>query len=155
MVSSLNNGYRLVEFEPHHPGGASGSRVEFSSILGTWNAAQWQQVKAVGESYSGFAGDRYLGSAGLIPLWPGRAMAWALVVSTVDRRQMLTIHRWVNEFLDEAQQDKRYRRIEASVLDGFVQAQKWVERLGFQREGYMKCYDPDGRDHHLYARVKE
>jgi RimJ/RimL family protein N-acetyltransferase len=56
----------------------------------------------------------------------------------------------VVEFLDNAP----YRRIEATVDVGFKQGHRWIKMLGFELEGYMRAYRPDGADMLLYARVK-
>lgn len=44
-------------------------------------------------------------------------------------------------------------RIDTSVHCHFAQAIRWAEMLGFQNEGLMRKYDPDGLDCYLYAQV--
>lgn len=47
----------------------------------------------------------------------------------------------------------RLRRIEATTEADFAQGRRWLELLGFQSEGIMRKYGPDGADHVRYARV--
>ena len=83
------------------------------------------------------------------PQWENRATAFALL-SDDSGPHFPAIHSAVVEFLDNAP----YRRIEATVDVGFKQGHRWIKMLGFELEGYMKAYRPDGADMLLYARVK-
>ena len=90
-----------------------------------------------------------LAVAGVEPQWENRATAFALL-SDDSGPHFPAIHSAVVEFLDNAP----YRRIEATVDVGFKQGHRWIKMLGFELEGYMKAYRPDGADMLLYARVK-
>jgi len=46
------------------------------------------------------------------------------------------------------------RRIEAEVACEHEQGRRWVEMLGFEREGRMRSYWA-GKDFDLYARVRD
>lgn len=94
---------------------------------------------------------RVIACAGVVEVWPGRGMAWALVGEGAGRA-MLAIHRAVSGFLIQAP----YRRIEATVDAGFDAAQRWIEMLGFTCEtpNGMRGFNPDGSDSFLYSRVK-
>ena len=90
-----------------------------------------------------------LGIGGLEPQWENRATVFALL-SDDSGPHFKAIHSAVVEFLDNAP----YRRIEATVDVGFKQGHRWVKMLGFELEGYMRAYRPDGADMLLYARIK-
>jgi hypothetical protein len=45
------------------------------------------------------------------------------------------------------------RRIEATTRCNFAAGCRWLSLLGFEVEGVMRKFDPDGSDHYLYARV--
>ena len=90
-----------------------------------------------------------LGIGGLEPQWENRATVFALL-SDDSGPHFKAIHSAVVEFLDNAP----YRRIEATVDVGFKQGHRWIKMLGFELEGYMKAYRPDGADMLLYARVR-
>ena len=103
-----------------------------------------------GESYTALDGDEILACAGVIPLAPGRAGAWAYISQNVGSR-MKFVTRAVKRFLDIAQ----YRRIEMDVDCDFPQAHRWAKLLGFEMEcERRKSFTPDGRDCALYARVR-
>ena len=90
-----------------------------------------------------------MGIAGVEPQWENRATAFALL-SDDSGTHFPAIHSAVVEFLDNAP----YRRIEATVDVGFKQGHRWIKMLGFELEGYMRAYRPDGADMLLYARIK-
>jgi len=86
---------------------------------------------------------------GLLPLWEGRAQAWMLM-SPEAGKYMTTIHKAVKKSLIRSP----FRRVEATVDIGFKPGVRWMKMLGFELEGYMRAYRPDGADMLLYARVR-
>jgi hypothetical protein len=104
-----------------------------------------------GPSFTALHGDTVLGCSGVVEVWPGRALAWALIADEAGRH-MLGIHRAVLGFLMQAP----YRRIEATVDAGFEAGHRWIRLLGFACETPlgMRGFNPDGRDSFLYSRVK-
>jgi RimJ/RimL family protein N-acetyltransferase len=55
--------------------------------------------------------------------------------------------------LDHVQEDTDLQRIQASVHTRDKQAIRYVEWLGFENEGLMKKFGPDGSDYYRFARV--
>ena len=93
--------------------------------------------------------NRILAIAGVEPQWENRAIAFALIAESAGEH-FRAIHSAVADFLFRAP----FRRIEATVDVGFEQGHRWIKMLGFELEGYMKAYRPDGADMFLYARVR-
>jgi hypothetical protein len=89
-----------------------------------------------------------LGIAVVAPQWENRAMALVLMSESAGRH-FHKIHRAVNRFLDIA----GFRRVEATVDVGFDAGDRWMKMLGFEFEGLMRAYRPDGADMKLYARI--
>jgi RimJ/RimL family protein N-acetyltransferase len=54
---------------------------------------------------------------------------------------------------DYLQEEFDYQRIQASIAVTDKTAKRFAEWLGFQNEGVMKKYGPDGTDYYRYARV--
>lgn len=90
-----------------------------------------------------------LAIAGLAPQWQGRAIAWALV-SSMAGKDFIKIHRAVEKVLI----DSPFTRVEATVDVGFKPGHRWMKLLGFEPEGYLKAYRPDGGDQVMYARIR-
>lgn len=111
---------------------------------------EYGKTLANGLAYSAIDDDgTVLCCAGLLPMWNGRAEAWALMGADL-RRHFLAIHHAAGRFLDVAD----FRRIEAVVDAEFCTGQKWLERLGFKSEGVREAYTPDGRDCIEYVKVR-
>ena len=104
-----------------------------------------------GLSWSGVIDGTVVGAAGVLPQWPGRAQVWAWL-SAIPPRHWTPIVRRMRAVLAEAGM-RGFRRVEATVLSDFGPGCRLVRRLGFELEGLMRAYAPDGRDAFLYARV--
>lgn len=74
---------------------------------------------------------------------------WALLSSNM-KKYLSFIHWKINRWLNSS----NFQRIDATVDCEFPQAIRWIELLGFTREGRMKKFTPEGRDVYLYARVQ-
>lgn len=117
-----------------------------------WSEPEWQPIADSKLAFTGLLDGSPIVCAGLIPQWPGRAVAWMIT----DQRSgpaMLWLHRQVSQFLTEIQTHASFRRIELTVLSGFSAGHRWAKMLGFKPEGLMKSYDVNGQNHVLFARV--
>lgn len=94
-------------------------------------------------------------AGGLVPQWPGRSLAWAVIGDGVRRRHWPALTRKTVEVLDAAHAAGQ-RRIETTVRADHRAGQRWAWRLGFEPETPwpMRCYGPDGEAHLLYARIR-
>lgn len=122
------------------------SQAHFSDFF---DPAYGPSLERGGPAFSGFDGEKIVGSCGLVKHWENRATAWALLGDT-SGRNFISIHKAVDRFLDMSE----FRRIECYVDAGFKQGHRWVKMLGFTPEGYMKAFSPLGDDAVLYARVR-
>lgn len=103
------------------------------------------------ESYSAWIDGRAVACGGFFPLWSGNVRIWAVLAGDIGPAGMLALHKVVKRGL--AMCDAR--RIEVEVDTEFKQAHRWVQLLGgFEWEGTMRKYSPEGRDTDRYARVK-
>lgn len=86
---------------------------------------------------------------GVEPIWENRAVAF-MFISGNSGPHFRSVHKAVRDFLDNTP----FRRVEAYVDVGFKEGVRWMKMLGFELEGHMRAYGPDGRDMLLYARVR-
>lgn len=98
---------------------------------------------ARGRAYTGWAGDVPVGCAGLLPMWPGVATAWALLAPDVPAHAK-RVHGAVLRGLSRLMREMDLRRIEATVFAGHAAGRRWVEHLGFREESAMPLYGPNG-----------
>ena len=138
---------RVVPFQAAHLDGLllqeaqRGMKVYLSSDYG-------RILEQAGQAFTAVKDDRVLGCAGIEIVWENRGVAWSLL-GPITPFELLAVHRHVAAFLES----QRLRRIEMTVDAGHVAGQRWASMLGFQFEGTLRAYTPDGRDCHLYARI--
>jgi hypothetical protein len=113
------------------------------------NSGYGLSLQTAGPAYSAVIDDKVIACLGIIPQWENRAIAWGLISGDAGK-YFIGVHKAVKRFLDL--QD--YARIETSVSCNFDQGHRWAQMLGFEREGMMRKYTPDGRDCDLYARIR-
>lgn len=91
--------------------------------------------------------------AGVFSIWPQRAQAWMLgIINWHKRADMKQSLRFARKILAAYPA----RRIEATVLTDWAPGHTLVRHLGFKMEAErLRCYDPEGRDFSLYARIRE
>jgi hypothetical protein len=121
-----------------------------------WGPEKWHEIEKAsqGRSFSGLDGGAVFACSGVIPYWYGRCQVWAIISREIGKARMLWLTRQAFTFLDRLQQDERYRRVEAVANASNPASVRWCEMLGFEKEGYMECYDPEGNDHIAYVRLK-
>ena len=99
-------------------------------------------------SFSGFIDGEYVGSAGIVKIWPRRWQAWAHLALPA-KEAIRSIVRATRAFCDLIE-----GRIEAAVPEDFPGGDRFARACGFEKEGFMRHYFADGRGATLYARVR-
>lgn len=138
----------IVPFESQHLEqiNLQDSQAYFGSMIEPdWGPSLMQ----AGPCFSAIHDGAVLASSGVIKHWENRATAWALL-SKDATPHFVRIHRAVSRFLDLTD----FKRVEAFVDADFEEGHRWIQMLGFEREGYMRSFSPNGNDAILYARIK-
>lgn len=139
----------VVPFKPEHLHtlNLQASQALFGPLL--YDKEYGEMLETAGPAFSGIVDGETIISAGIINQWHNRGVAWALVSENAGKN-FIAIHKAIDRFLDM----NETKRVETYVDDGFEQGYRWMNMLGFEYEGRMRAYSPDGRDCLLYARVK-
>lgn len=110
---------------------------------------QAEVLEITSTAFAGIESGRVVGCGGIMPVWPGRAIAWS-VLAADSGPCMVHIHKVTCRLLDLRPE----RRIEATCDATFSAAHRWLRMLGFRLEAArMDAFTPDGAAHSLYARV--
>lgn len=108
-------------------------------------------LEASGKAWSAFdEEERIVGCAGLAQDHPQCVTGWTLLSPQLSGQHMLAITRECRRQFAACEA----RRIQAHVDPNFAPAVRWVELLGFQYEGLLRRFSPDGRDMAMYSRVR-
>jgi hypothetical protein len=115
--------------------------------------AEWAMAhEKAGPALTFKAEDNIVFCAGVHDIWPGVGAAWSVISPRSYKYcRMLWAMKWcVRELFDKLS----YIRIQVGVDAQNETAIRFIEHLGFVREGYMRKFGPHGEDHYLYAIVK-
>ena len=107
------------------------------------------------EEWGGWAGiddNKLIGCGGIIehPQWRGTGLAWTIMLRDWRKYARVVTH-WVELELVAS----RFNRIEATCEADNAGARRWLERLGFELEADAMRGVADGKDHALYARIRD
>lgn len=100
---------------------------------------------------SAWDGSRCIAAAGVVPIFTGRAVAWA-ILSNDAAPYMLQIVRKVRRTMANLP----YRRIEIAVRADFEAGKRFARLLGMKLETPepMRAHGANGEDEYMYAVVK-
>lgn len=114
-------------------------------------AASFVGPGTIGEAMLGDG--RVLAAGGLVPMWPGRGMAWLMLSPFAGRRDRAIALTRAQTQMKAAQQHAAWRRIEMYVRADAPWRDTFGDLMDMQCEGLMRGFDPFGRDYLLFARV--
>ena len=140
---------RIARMRPEH---VAGFRLQPRQAMLAGNLSDPSYVDALvrsGNAFTALSDGRAVAFGGCLELWQDRAYIWSLIGEDAGPH-MRTLVRAAAGYLKAA----TWRRIEAAVASDFEAGHRLVRLLGFEFEGRMKAFSPDGADHDLYARVK-
>ncbi len=140
----MNSDRILVPFEPWHLERLNMKKGSWESTIG--------MIGVYGPAYTGFKGYEAIAIGGVSILWPGVGEAF-IFASELIKKNQCWFHKKIVRQIIAIEEEHGLHRIQASVRVGNLQAQKWIERLGFKSEGEMKKFGPDKTDCIRYARV--
>lgn len=139
----------IIPFEPSHV-----ERIQLQDaqryVISHICVEYLKHLQAVGPALSAEYEGRILACAGVAFQGFGMGVLWAFVSKDAGRH-FVTLDRCVRRLLTCAPDLKR---IEAATEASFKQGCRWLELLGFEQEGLMRRYGPNGEDHYRYALIR-
>lgn len=85
--------------------------------------------------------------------WRGFGEYW-LVPSVHVQKYMKTVYKTAKAFIDDTIDKLGLYRVQATIKEDDQVSIRWIEHLGFEREGLMRKFGPNKENQFLYARVK-
>lgn len=98
-------------------------------------------------------GGNVVAVVGVILLWNGVGEGWAMTSDLVPRVAK-SFHRAVLVGLNRIWNEYNLHRVQLVVHDRNIVSQRWVKRMGFEFEGILIKYGPDGSNYYRYARTR-
>jgi hypothetical protein len=102
-------------------------------------------------AYTVYYDNEILCCGGVMMVWEGVAEIWTLE-SELIHKHPLAFHKFMKKWMGIFFKKHNLVRMQATVDAGYDNYIKWIESLGFVREGLMKKFHA-GRDYYLFAKV--
>lgn len=90
---------------------------------------------------------------GVNELWQGVGEAFSVMSKSIFKYPK-SLYKAFKLNLNTGLATGQYNRIHASVECDFPEGIRFIEKLGFKREGRMELWGPDGKDYYMYARLQ-
>lgn len=143
---------QIVPYKPAHLERVPPQSAQ-AGVVGRLDRETAESLAIPGFAFSAATDGCIVGCAGIMPLWPGVGHAWA-VLSEVALAHPVTLTRAVQRELARIERDHGLHRVQATVGETHVAGRRWLAWLGFEVEGLMRNYGPDGEgDYWLYGRA--
>jgi RimJ/RimL family protein N-acetyltransferase len=78
-----------------------------------------------------------------------------MLLSPVFYKYYRTVYKFVKKFLAEIIEHENLSRVQALIHPDYEDAHRFIEHLGFEREGLLKRFGPGGEDLFMYSRIGE
>lgn len=111
-----------------------------------------ENIYCDGPAYTAIIEDQVVFCAGITITWHGVGVAWCYADCSASKYAREVYCAQLG-FLDRCTKEYGLHRVQAFALASWRMAWRYLERLGFQREGLMRKYSPNQEDYYLYARV--
>ncbi len=102
--------------------------------------------------YSLFGDNRLIGCGGIYIYWEGVAEVW-LFLSKQFKEHFTRPVIYIKKYLNELAKENNIWRLQASICADLPINQRFIEWLGFHKEGVQEKYGPWKDDHILYSRI--
>lgn len=152
LVCKLPTGVVLVPFIPEH---LNGFKFEQPDMQGHDDIRNHTIAQAHGNTaVSVIQYGKTLGIFGSSKVWNGLEEAWFLV-DEVTRRYGIAMTKVAKKFIQLKFQEDMLNRLQITVRCNDNRAYKWAKCLGFQTDGVMRQFGPDGSDYYMMAITKD
>lgn len=136
----------IIRFEPAHLLAFDWREFDRDDCA-RWTRELMQRYPSV--SYTGVAGARVLGCAGLVFFDAGIAFAWLAASHDLERHKVW-FHRTIKVYFRAVMRSYALRYVFTWVREDSERNRKWIEAMGFQRRRETQA-EGDGTVHLKYA----
>ena len=143
----------IVDFESDHAKEILGGSVNDEKIRPPIEVSRFVEPMVVKNmAFTGVLNGKIIACGGIYPIWDGVGEAWFLGTDMVNEKP-ISVTRTVKNYLDVLMSDNNLHRVQAHIRHDWDRANRWIAFLGMQKEGVVRKFSPDGRDHILFSKV--
>lgn len=111
------------------------------------------ECASTGDSFTMICDGRVIACGGVYVLWEGVGQVWLLPSKHLSRYPVAAV-RTIKRMLDAMVESHNFHRLQAIISTKLDVGPRWIEMLGFTREGVLGKYTPQGTDYLMYARIR-
>tara|TARA_R100000808_G_scaffold12567_1_gene31270 strand:- start:1954 stop:2400 length:447 start_codon:yes stop_codon:yes gene_type:complete len=146
---------RLIDFVPDHAEELFAKSTSLATSDSKFTLRRWlENLERKDRAFTLMDNGHLIVSGGIHPIWKGMGEAW-LIPSDEIKNHKIRMIKILRDHIDRITIEDDLRRLQATVRADYEPALRFIEFLGFKKEGLLKAYSPAGVDHYMYARVKE
>ena len=142
----------IVECQPHHVMGMELRDVDIGALGGGDIRAFADTLLAYPAKYAGLVEGECVVAFGFIPYWDGVAEGWMFTSKYLSRDKFI-FHRAATKGIEYVYTYAGLRRLQFTIHSYNPLAIRWADVLGFNLEGRLRKYGPDGADYFMYSKV--
>lgn len=98
--------------------------------------------------------DDLLAIAGFHVMWDGYGVCWSLI-SEKAREKPIALSKWFRGLVVYAETSFYIDRLEMTVDASIDRDLQFAYHLGFEMEGRLRKYGPEGQDHYILSRISQ
>ena len=150
----LSYGEMIVPFRPSHAEKIElkGRDLYHEGIVPGYRAYVARTAEA-GLSWTGIYNEKIVVCFGVRRVWPGVGEAWLLPSPSISDHA-LSVVRASRMIFADIFKTEAFSRVHISVDSANDSAFKFAKALGFEVEGIMRQFGPDGSNYYMMARLK-
>jgi len=114
---------------------------------------EWWAIIEKSDAYTILYNNEILWCGGICIYQKWIGEAWILCSKIANNYPIITF-RTTKKILDKIINIRNLPRTQAVSRNNCERDQRFLECLGFQREGKLRKYGPDGNDYYMYSRIK-
>ncbi len=142
----------LIQFEIEH---FDRMELDKEGFVSRGNRALFEAYPKIGPAIT-LLNDSFevIACAGVLIPWEGFGEFW-MIPGVLVPKYKKSVWKEAKLFIKDSRERFNLRRIQATIRENDQRAIRWIERLGFQKEGLLRCFGMDGENHFMYARVND
>ena len=123
------------------------------SSMDDWLGNLWE-MKSRGYAYTIYHEEDVVACVGVAKIVSGVSEIWAITGELVAKYPK-DFHKICKEIIANAIDKGNLHRLQCTAEVDYDRTIKWLERLGFEREGTLRNYTTDGRDMYIYSIIRK
>jgi hypothetical protein len=143
----------IVDFRPNHAQTIELKEREkyYESLVPDYRGYVVQTAQP-GMSWTGISRGKVVACFGVRNVWPGVGEAWMLPGTAIDRHA-ISLVRGARVIFSDLIKNQGFSRVHIVVDSANDSALRFAKAIGFEVEGIMRNFGPDGSNYYMMARI--